>query len=358
VAVETIVIAGGGTGGHLYPGIAIAEELQKRRQGVEVVFAGAGLPLERDILERHGYRLVAIKSGGVVGKPAGKTVQGAVRAVAGILQSFRALLGLKPRAVIGVGGYASGPMVMAAVVLRVPTLIHEQNAYPGVTNRLLAPWVRSVAVSFEETRHYLGGRGELTGNPIRAAFGGARRKTRGETFHVLIFGGSQGARALNDAVIEALPHLEAYRLGLRITHGTGPRDLERVAAAYAARGFDPVVIPYIADIREAYEQADLVIARAGASSVSEIAVCGKASILVPLPTAAHDHQRHNARKFAEAGAAIMMEESALGGGALARAILSLRDDPRKVLAMERAASSLARPDAAARIADMVEELLA
>jgi UDP-N-acetylglucosamine--N-acetylmuramyl-(pentapeptide) pyrophosphoryl-undecaprenol N-acetylglucosamine transferase len=358
VAVETIVIAGGGTGGHLYPGIAIAEELQKRRQGVEVVFAGAGLPLERDILGRHGYRLVAIKSGGVVGKSVGKTVQGGARAVAGFLQAIRALWGLKPRAVIGVGGYASGPMVMAAVVLRVPTLIHEQNYYPGVTNRLLAPWVRSVAVSFEETRHYLGGRGEVTGNPIRAAFKSARRKARGQTFHALIFGGSQGSRALNDAVVEALPHLEAHRLGLRITHGTGPKDLDRVAAAYAARGFDPVVVPYIADIREAYEQADLVIARAGASSVSEIAACGKASILVPLPTAAHDHQRHNARKFAEAGAAILMEESSLGGEALARAILSLRDDPRRVVAMERAASSLARPDAAARIADMVEELVA
>lgn len=358
MAVETIVIAGGGTGGHLYPGIAIAEELRQRRKGVEVVFAGAGLPLERDILGQHGYRLVAILSGGVVGKSPLRMLRGALRAVGGFLQAMRVLMTMKPRMVIGVGGYASGPVVMAAVALRVPTLIHEQNAYPGVTNRVLAPWVRKVAVSFEETKHHLGGRGEVTGNPIRASFRTARRKARGETFNILIVGGSQGARALNTAVIEALPLLEPHRLGLRLLHGTGKADHERVSAAYAGRGFEAQVVPYITAIREAYEQADLVVSRAGASSVSEIAACGKASILVPLPSAAHDHQTFNARKFAEAGAALLIEERALSGDGLARAILELRADPGRVVAMERAAAALARPDAAARIADMAEEMLA
>jgi len=356
--VERIVIAGGGTGGHLYPGIAIAEELQQRRRGAEVVFAGSGAPLEREILGPLGFRHVAIRSGGLVGKSPVKVLRGAFRALGGFLQAVRMLMTMKPRVVIGVGGYASGPVVMAGAALRIPTLIHEQNWYPGLTNRLLAPWVRKVAVSFEESRHYLGGRGEVTGNPIRASFKGARRKARGELFFVLIFGGSQGARALNSAVLDALPYLEPQRLSFRVLHGTGGADLARVMAAYAGRGFDATIVPYITSIREAYEQADLVIARAGASTVSEIAACGKASILVPLPTAAHDHQRYNARKFAEAGAAILLEETALGGQALASAILALRDDPSRVVAMERAAASLARPDAAARIADMVEELIA
>ncbi len=259
---------------------------------------------------------------------------------------------------IGVGGYASGPMVMAAVLLRVPTLIHEQNYYPGLTNRLLAPWVRRVAISFEETRQYFRGRGEVTGNPIRAEFAGARRKARADAFGVLIFGGSQGARPLNNAIVQALPRMQEQRLGLRFTHGTGTADLARVMAAYAAAGFEATVLPYITAIREAYDQADLVIARAGASSVSEIAACGKASILVPLPRAAHDHQRWNARKMAEAGAAIVLEEADLTGESMAKTILALRDDREGLLGMERAATALARPEAAARIADMVEELCA
>jgi len=260
--------------------------------------------------------------------------------------------------VIGVGGYASGPMVMAAVMLRVPTLIHEQNYYPGLTNRLLAPWVRRVAISFEETRQFFKGRGDVTGNPIRAEFAGAKRKPRGDAFSVLIFGGSQGARPLNSAVVEALPRMQEQRLGLRFTHGTGAADLARVMAAYAAAGFEANVLPYITAIREAYDQADLVIARAGASSVSEIAACGKASILVPLPRAAHDHQRWNARKMEDAGAAIVLEEAALTGELMAGTILALRDEPGRLLTMERAATALARPQAAARIADMVEELIA
>jgi UDP-N-acetylglucosamine--N-acetylmuramyl-(pentapeptide) pyrophosphoryl-undecaprenol N-acetylglucosamine transferase len=356
VAGGTIVIAGGGTGGHLYPGIAIAKELQRRREGLEIVFAAAGLPLERDILGRHEYPLLAIASGGVVGKSLTGRLRGGLRAVAGLLQSLRALLRIKPKMIIGVGGYASGPMVMAGVALRLPTLIHEQNYYPGVTNRLLAPWVRKVATSFEETRRYFGGRGVLTGNPIRSEFRPARRRDRDGSFHVLIFGGSQGSRALNSAVLDALPHLRPHRAHLTFLHGTGHADLKRVSAAYAASELEATVREYLQEIREAYELADLVIARSGASTVAEIAVCGRASILVPLPTAAHDHQRFNARRLEASGAAIILEEEALTGESLARVILSLRAEPERVEAMERAALSLGRPDAAARIADLVDEM--
>lgn len=355
---DRIVVAGGGTGGHLYPGISIAQEIEARRRGVEIVFAGAGTSLERTILAPHGYRLIAIRSGGVVGKSVAGRVRGIGRAMAGFAQSIGMLMRARPRVVIGVGGYASGPMVMAAVMLRVPSLIHEQNYYPGLTNRLLAPWVRRVAVSFEETRRWFGGRGEVTGNPIRAEFREAKRKARGDTFNVLIFGGSQGAKAINGAVVDALPHLQEHRTDLRFLHGTGAADQGRVAAAYTAAGFEARVLPYITDILKAYEWADLVVARAGASSVSEIAVCGKASILVPLPTSAHDHQRFNARKFEEGGASLLMEESSLTGPALAQALLGLRADPERVTAMERSALLLGRPDAAARIVDMVGEMLA
>jgi len=353
---DTIVVAGGGTGGHLYPGISIAQEIETRRPGVEIVFAGAGTSLERTILAPHGYRLIAIRSGGVVGKSLTGRIRGIGRAMAGFAQSIRTLMRKRPRMVIGVGGYASGPLVLAAVMLRVPSLIHEQNYYPGLTNRLLAPWVRRVAVSFEETRRYFGGRGVVTGNPIRAEFRQAKRKARGDTFNVLIFGGSQGAKAINGAVVDALPRLKEHRPVLRFLHGTGAADHGRVAAAYQAAGFEAQVLPYITDILRAYEWADLVLARAGAGSVSEIAVCGKASILVPLPTSAHDHQRYNARKFAEAGASLLMEESSLTGEALAQALLRLRSDPGRVSAMERSALLLARPDAAVRIVDMVAEM--
>ncbi len=356
MGVDTIVIAGGGTGGHLYPGIAIAGELRRRRPGLAVVFAAGGLPLERDILGRHGYPLLPIASGGVVGKSFVRRLTGGHRACRGLLQSLRALRRMRPNMVIGVGGYASGPMVMAGVILRLPTLIHEQNYYPGTTNRLLSPWVRRVAMSFEETGRYLRGRTVLTGNPIRAEFFEIGRKPRGGPFEILIFGGSQGSRAVNNAVIEALGRLREHREGMRFLHGTGPADLERVRAAYASGGFDADARAFIAGIREAYARADLVVARSGASTVSEIAACGRASILVPLPTAAHDHQRFNARKLEGAGAAIVLEESALSGESLARFLLALRDDPRRLESMGDAARTLARPDAAARIADLAEEI--
>ena len=355
---ETVVVAGGGTGGHLYPGIAIAEEIRARRPDTVIVFAGAGTKLERDILEPTGDRLIAVRSGGVVGKSFLGRMRGIGRAMAGFAQSMRTLVRLKPAVVIGVGGYASGPMVMAAVILRFPSLIQEQNYYPGLTNRLLAPWVRRVAVSFEETRRYFGGRGVVTGNPIRAVFRGAKPRKRGDTFNVLIFGGSQGAKAINSAFIDALPLLREHRAVLRFLHGTGAADRARVETAYDAAGLEATVLPYIMDIRAAYEWADLVVARAGASSVSEIAACGKASVLVPLPTSAHDHQRFNARKLEEAGAALLLEESSLTGAFLATTLLDLRANPARVSAMEENARRLARPDAAARIVDLVEEMRA
>jgi UDP-N-acetylglucosamine--N-acetylmuramyl-(pentapeptide) pyrophosphoryl-undecaprenol N-acetylglucosamine transferase len=360
----TYVIAGGGTGGHLYPGIAIAEEIRRREPGARIVFAGRGLPLEREIVGRHGYELLAVSSGGVVGRSMGQRIRGALLALRGIFEAMGMLKRLRPRAVIGVGGYASGPMVLAAFVRRIPTLVEEQNAVPGLTNRILGRMARQVAITYEDTRRYFGGRGVVTGNPIRAEFARAdrdrarrRREAGGAPFHLLVFGGSQGARAINSAVLAALPRLAAPPGRLRVLHGTGSSDFERVRAAYAALpGLEADVRPYITDIRQALEEADLVVARAGASTVSELAACGRAAILVPLPTSAHDHQRGNAARAADADAAILVEERDLGAGALADAVAGLMADPARLAAMERASCSLARPDAAARIVDLVERL--
>lgn len=352
------VVAGGGTGGHLYPGIAIAQEIERRRPGAVIVVAGVGSPLERDIVERHGYRLLSIPSGGMVGKSFAKRIRGAARAARGFLVSLRRIRGMRPKAVIGVGGYASGPMVMAAVMLRIPTLIQEQNYYPGLTNRLLASWVDRVAVSFAKTREYLGGRGEVTGNPIRGEFCAVPGRAREGRFRILVFGGSQGARAINGAVIDALPHLEAQLPDLAFHHGAGSTEAGLLREAYAARGFEATVEPYITDMPRAYTQADLVVARAGASTVSEICACAKASILVPLPAVAHDHQRFNARALAEDGAAILLEQEGLTGETLARAILDLVRNPERLDAMRRAAAAQARPEAAGRIVDLIEEMVA
>jgi UDP-N-acetylglucosamine--N-acetylmuramyl-(pentapeptide) pyrophosphoryl-undecaprenol N-acetylglucosamine transferase len=360
---ETYLIAGGGTGGHLYPGIAIADEIRRRKPEAKVIFAGRGLPLERAIVERHGYGLVAVKSGGVVGRSIGKRIAGLTMAVRGFFEAGRLLDVLKPRVVVGVGGYASFPMVLAAQSRGIPTVIQDQNAVPGLSNRLLGRRARAIALTYDETRKHFGGRGVVTGNPVRAEFVSAdrdlarRRRQGGEARrHLLIFGGSQGARALNDAVIAALPRLEARCSRLRVVHGTGPSDHDRVALAYARHGLDADVRPYLTDIRAAYEDADLVVARSGASTMSELAACGKPAILVPLPNAAHDHQRRNADAAMAAGAAVVLEEKDLGGPSLAAAVETLLDDPAQLDAMERAASGLARPDAASRIVDLVESV--
>jgi len=353
---ETYVIAGGGTGGHLYPGIAIAEEIRRRKPGARILFAGRGLPLEKSIVERHGYSLLPVRSGGVVGKSIGRRLSGAFLALRGFFEAMRMLQKLKPKAVVGVGGYASFPMVLAAAARRIPTLVQEQNAVPGLTNRLLGRVAGEIALAYDDTRRYFGGRGRLTGNPIRAEFLDVRPTPKGDRWSLLVFGGSQGARALNSAVLDALPHLLEERERLSIVHGTGPADEERVRRAYASSAFPAEVLPYITDIRSAYAGADLVIARAGASTCSELAACGKAAILVPLPTAAHDHQTRNAESVARAGAAVLLKEKDLSGPALAGAIRNLLEDPARIEAMEKASRSLARPDAAARIVDLVERI--
>lgn len=353
-----MIIAAGGTGGHIYPGIAVAREFLARDASGEVLFVGTARGLETTIVPREGFRLETLEAAALKGVSIVKRAISLARLPKGFVQAFGILRRFKPDVVVGVGGYASGPVLLVASLARYPTMVIEPNAMPGFTNRTLARFVRAAAVTFEESLAYFGSRGVVTGNPVRSDFVGLAKKQRGPVTHLLVFGGSQGSRALNNGVVAALPHLaEAIRDGkLTITHQTGPREYDAVREAYAAAGVDADVRPYIDRMVEAFAAADVLLCRAGATTVAEVAVAGKAAIFVPFPQAADDHQRRNAEAFVRAGAGRMLLERDLSGERVAKEILDLGNDPVAIDRMEQASSALARTDAAARAVDLAISL--
>ena len=358
---STVLVAGGGTGGHIFPGVAIARELIARRPGTEVIFVGTERGLEAKLIPAQGFRLLTIRSAGITGKRLSARLKGMAIIPFSLAQSLSLIGRTKPDLVIGVGGYSSGPVLASAVLRGVPTLIHEQNYVPGVTNRWLAPFVREVAVTFEETRKRLGGRGVVTGNPVRREFTLVKPKSPGDPVkHLLIVGGSQGARVINRAICDALPALARLGESLRVTHQTGAADHEWVAAAYAAAGLGEGradVLPFIARTWEAFESADLIVSRCGSTTLAELTAAGRPSVLVPFAAATHDHQTFNARKLVSTGAAVMIAEKELTGVWLAAAVADLFSDAERLQKMSVASRSLGRPDAAARIAGMCEKLM-
>jgi UDP-N-acetylglucosamine--N-acetylmuramyl-(pentapeptide) pyrophosphoryl-undecaprenol N-acetylglucosamine transferase len=276
------------------------------------------------------------------------------------LQSWRVLKRWRPDIVVGVGGYASGPVVLMAALMRIPTAVQEQNAIAGFTNRVLGRFVEAAFTAFPEAaRHFPARKVYQLGNPIRRKLmeNFMRPETRHDRLRMLVFGGSQGAHALNMRVIEALPHLADLRGVLRITHQTGARDREQVEKGYRACGFEPDVREFITDMSAAYAQADLVLCRAGATTLAELTVCKKPAILVPFPAAADNHQVHNARSLVDAGAAVMIEERNLTGEVLANEIRAVLDAPERRERMARAAGRLGSPQAAREIADVCAELV-
>jgi UDP-N-acetylglucosamine--N-acetylmuramyl-(pentapeptide) pyrophosphoryl-undecaprenol N-acetylglucosamine transferase len=353
---DSVLIAGGGTGGHLYPGLAVADELRRRRPDLPLQFVGTRAGLEATIVPRAGYPLRFIRVGGIAGKAWSVRLANALRIPVGTVQSMSLVMREGARVVVGVGGYASGPVVLAAKLLRRRTLVLEQNAAPGSTNRILAPLVDRVAVAFPGTARRLPGRVVVTGNPVRSGMDTVPDRRVAEVRRLLIFGGSRGARGLNDAVMEALPRLEGWDIPLEILHQTGPADEERVRAAYGRTGLDAQVVPYIDDMAGAYAGADLVVCRAGATTVAELSAVGRAAIMVPLPHATGGHQEENAREMADCGAAILLCQSEAGAGRLAGLIHELLGDPRRRQQMEEAARGLGSPGAAAAVADIVLEL--
>ena len=348
-----VIIAAGGTGGHIYPGVAIAREFKRRDADTEILFVGTPRGLESKIVPREGFQLEMIQ----VGALKGVSIFQRVKSLAGLPMSFvaarRILSRFKPDVVIGVGGYSSGPTLLMAAMKRIPTMVVEPNAMPGFTNRVLARFVRAAALTFEDAEKYFKGRGVVTGNPVRGDFSNLKKKERGSKLHVLIFGGSQGAHAINVAMTGALAMLVANNDHLKITHQTGERDFEMVKRAYDEAGFEGAdVRPFIHDMAERFAEADVLICRSGATTAAEVAAAGKAAIFVPFPFATDDHQRKNAEAFERAGAGRLILQKDLTAERLAHQITSLIDDPSEIDRMEEASRRLGRPDSAERTVDL------
>jgi UDP-N-acetylglucosamine--N-acetylmuramyl-(pentapeptide) pyrophosphoryl-undecaprenol N-acetylglucosamine transferase len=359
-----VVIAGGGTGGHLFPGIAVARALKARRPDAEVSFAGTTHGLEASVVPREGFPLDVIRSAGLKGKSPIALARGLALLPRSAMDAWRVVGRRRPHLVIGLGGYSAGPIVIAAAIRRVPTLLMEQNAVPGLTNRLLARVVRAAAVTYESTLSYFGAKGFVSGNPVRPEFfaagadGRVNHATPPRAAKVLIFGGSQGAHAINVAMVEAAPDLAAAALSVDLTHQTGVRDLDVVRDAYRRAGLGARVEPFLYEMHREMSAADLLVCRAGATTLAEIAAAGRAAILIPLPTATDDHQRRNAEVLARGGAAEVVDQHDLSGRLLADRILALAGDAVRRGRMAAAVRRLARPDAAHVIVERALELVA
>ena len=355
-----VLVAGGGTGGHVFPGISIAEEVVTRHPANDAVFVGTARGLEARVVPAAGYPIELIEVRGLKGKGLLGVLSGLLLLPRALLQCFSILRRWSPDVVVGVGGYASGPLVLAAWLLRIPTALQEQNAVAGVTNRILGLFVRAAFTAFPEAGRYFAARKvHQLGNPIRKELMAnyMRPSAAHDRLRLLVFGGSQGAHALNMRLVEALPFLADLRGKLEITHQTGARDREVVEQGYRAVGFAPDVREFITDMSDAYAHADLVVCRAGATTLAELTVCKKPSVLVPFPRAADNHQVMNARSLVEAGAAVMIEERDLSGEVLAREIRSILVHPERREAMARAAGRLGSPQAAQEIADVCTDLV-
>jgi len=353
-----VLIAAGGTGGHIYPGIALAQEIMRRDANAKVLFVGTARGLETRLVPKAGFDLSLIDSAGLKNVGLVARVRGLVVLPKSFLSAWQVIREFRPDVVIGAGGYVSGSVVMTASLLRRPTMVMESNALPGWTNRQLARFVDRAAVSFTQSLPYCRGKGVVTGNPVRREFFEIPTKQREAKFSVLVFGGSQGAHAINEAMMAALPELASLSETLRITHQTGVVDFEQVKNAYAGAGWDENadVRAYIDDMMTSFAAADLVICRAGATTTAELIAAGKAAIMVPFPFAADDHQRKNAEALEAGGAARMILQQNLSGPRLAQEISELARAPEKVSAMEQASRKLAHGDAAAAAVDLIEQL--
>jgi len=359
-----VIIAGGGTGGHLFPGVAVAEEFVRRGRSARIVFVGTEHGIEARVIPKEGYPIEFLSAEGLVGKTPIKKLKAAYLLLVSMIQSRRIISSVRPDIVVGVGGYASVGMVLAAHFMGVPTIVMEQNSVPGFANKLLSNFADAIAVTYQESiGSFPREKTFLTGNPVRkkilardavdarGSFSLAR-----DRFAVLIFGGSLGARTINNAMGEALHYLLDLRDNIQFIHQTGEKDLKDAMEIYKKLGFSGTVMPFIYQMADAYSAADLVVCRAGATTLSEITAMGKASILVPYPYAASNHQESNARKLEDMGAATVILDRHLSGEVLAKVIRGLYDNPEKRLEMQKASKAFGRPDAAEKIVDIAMNL--
>lgn len=355
---KKIVLAAGGTGGHLYPALAVAEELKRRRPGASIVFVGGHRGLEHDLVPRAGFPLIELTLSGLKGASAIGRLRAVAEAGWAVGRLMWWMARRRPDLVIGAGGFASGPAVLAAMVLNVRTMVIEQNHLPGATNRWLGPRVDAVCLPAEASRAWIRGRVVVTGNPVRAEFARIGDPPGGPALSLLVFGGSRGARSINRAVCAGLADLARLSPPPYLVHQTGALDEAEVRSAYRAypRGRYEVHA-FLDDMPRRLAAADIVVCRAGASTIAELCVAGRPALLVPYPHAADDHQRVNAEALSAAGAAFVVEDRDLDGPRLAATLATLAGDPARRQAMGQAARRLGRPDAAERIADVAEQLL-
>ncbi len=348
-----MIVAGGGTGGHLFPGIAVAQAFMARHHRNRVLFINAGRPFEREVLDRLGWRRETIPIEGIKGRGFLRQARAMFKVPLAVWRAGSLIKAYEPDVVFGVGGYSAGPVVLAAWMQGVRTAVHEQNQLPGLTNRLLRRIVDRIYLTFEDaTGRFDAGKTLVTGNPVRdeiLALGGQPKPTEdAAVFNVFILGGSQGAQAINQAMVAALPMLKDCT-GLRVVHQTGPADETWVGQAYAKAGIAGVVQAFFEDVAGQYQRADLIVCRAGATTVAEITAVGRAALFVPFPFAADDHQTSNARALVEAGAAEMIAQQELSGEALAEKIKRFAQNRSQLTSMAIRARSLGRPEAALTI---------
>jgi UDP-N-acetylglucosamine--N-acetylmuramyl-(pentapeptide) pyrophosphoryl-undecaprenol N-acetylglucosamine transferase len=349
------ILAGGGTGGHVIPALAIAQQLQKD-YAAEVLFIGTARGIENRLVPAAGFSLRLVQVGALKNVSLATRLKTAFDLPRAVWDSQRILSEFRPAVVIGVGGYASGPAMLAAVLRRVPTLVFEPNFVPGFANRLVAPLVSGAAVHFAETGRYFR-RCEVTGVPVREAFFQISNKNPANPKPtLLVFGGSQGAHAINQVVMESAADLRRRIPGIHIVHQTGERDYNDAQAAYANLGDGVEVYRFIDDMPGSFARAGLLICRSGASTVAEVTAAGKAAVFVPFPRAADDHQKRNAEALERAGAAVMLEESKLNRESLVEAVGSLFSQPSRLEKMGDAARRLSHPNAARDIAAMAARL--
>ena len=356
-----LVVAGGGTGGHLFPGIAIAQALTGRVPGSRVRFVGTDRPFEARAVAGAGFVHHPIRIAGLKGRGRLRQIGATAMIPGAICQAARILIDFKPHLFLGMGGYSAGPVGLAAGLLGIPRVLHEQNRLPGMTNRLLGRMAHRVYLSFDQSQsHFSPEKTRLTGNPVRAELlmaGSDPAEKDNRPFTLLAFGGSQGAHRINTALAETAGRLSKPS-EIEVIHQTGDRDAQGVCRAYEAAGIRARVAPFFTEMAELYGRADLVICRAGATTVAELTALGKAAILVPFPFAADDHQSANARALVEAGAGDMIPEAELTAERLAGRIERYRREPETLARMARNAKALGRPQAAEAVVDDMLALLA
>src|SRR6516225_7876507 len=352
-----LLIAGGGTGGHVFPAIAIAREWLARGSEREVVLVGTARGIEMKLVPQVGLPLETLRAAGLKGKGGLTLMKNLSMLAPGTLDALAIVRKHRPVAAFGVGGYAAGPMLLATWLGGIPNVIFEPNAEPGFTNKVLAGLSKRIATGYEVTAKGLGGKGVVTGNPVRAEFFSIEPRVPERPLHLLITGGSQGALPINRAFVDAMDRLAARKDQLSVVHQTGQRDYNAVRTAYARREFHSAeVVPFLGNMAERFAWADLVVCRAGAITVSEVAASGRAAIFIPFGRATDSHQLRNAQEMAKAGAGKLIIENELTAERLTGEIFGLLDDPGRIRQLAANARGLARPDAARDIVNLFEEV--